>query len=259
MYGDLEVAVAVVENVSDELKDHLRARLGDYCFGSELAREDAAYYSFSETIRQLLERFDSKAKTLKIGMAGELLTHLVLAAVDFGLTSGGVFFNKEEKHIKKGFDLMFLEDASPAIWYGEVKSGEAPNASADAKAHDLLLDAARDLAEKLNAGASRSRWDSALIDAGLALASNEATSMKRLLRRDAKVLDDGEQFPINAVLGGVVFHDHSHCELTESKIRATSASIVASGKFARLRIIAAQQSAYEDLVSFLRAEVEADA
>jgi hypothetical protein len=259
MVSDRDLAVAVVDEVSDELKDHLRARLGAYCFGSELAREDADYYSFQETIRQLLERFDAKAPTLQIGMAGELLTHLVLEAVDFGLTSGGVFFNKEEKHIKKGFDLMFLQDGSTAIWYGEVKSGEAPYGTADSKAHQLLLDAARDLADKLNGGASRSRWDSAVIDAGLALASSEATSMKRLLRRDTTVLDAGERFPINAVLGGVVFHDFVHCELTESEIRATSASIAASGKFAKLRIVAAQQSTFVDLINFLRTEVDPNA
>lgn len=195
-------------------------------------------------------------------MAGELLVHLVFPGEHFDLTSGGIFFNKEEKNIKKGFDLMFLEGTSSGVWYGEVKSGETssdPDSdsehSTDGKVHSLLMEAARDLASKLRADAPRSRWDSAIIDASLALTSGEADTMKKLLRRDSQVVQAEGQLPANAMLAGVVFHNYEHCEVTEGQVRATATSIAESGKFARVRVVAAQQNVYDGLISFLRSEV----
>jgi len=259
--ADRDAVVAVVEQISDELKEHLRARLNEYCYGSTQSREDSDFYSFANTVRQLLERYDSKAKTTQLGMAGELLIHLVLPLSNFELTSGGIFFNKEEKHIKKGFDLTFLERHSPSVWYGEVKSGEISidTQTADSKAHELLLEAARDLALKLKADSPRSRWESAIIDAGLALASEDATSMKTLLRRDSSVLETEGQFPANAVLAGVVFHDYIHCEVSGAALSATAQSIARSGKFTKLRVLAAQQAVFDGIIAFLRDELCADA
>jgi len=250
------VAVAVVDFISDELRNTLRQQLSTYCHGAVQVAEDSSFYSFQNTMRQFVERYESKAKTIQLGMAGELLTHLLLEQSQFELTSAGIFFNKEEKHIKKGFDLTFYED-SGMVWYGEVKSGEKESGTSNEKAHALLVTAANDLFHKLEPGAPRSRWESALIDAGLTLQSEDATTMKRLLRADATAIQEGLPLPISAVIAAIVFHSPLHCSIDMGQVVATAASLSRAGKFKHLKALAAQQPVFDDLISFIRVELAA--
>lgn len=254
LIGDSVVSVLIVDFVSDGLKGLVQARLSDYCYGASRVMEDTTYYSFEKTVEQFLERFESKHRTTQIGMAGELLVHLLMPMAHPALTNVSIYFNKEERSIKKGFDLTFFEEASRAVWYSEVKSGEPTDQSADVKAASLLATAASDLASKTRAGAPRSRWESAQLDAGLALNSNEAQTVKALLRRDATVVDDGRDLLVNAVLAVAVFHDPEHCEIDKEAVIGAAQRIAGSNRFQALRVIAAQQSVFDDIIQFLKTE-----
>jgi hypothetical protein len=171
------------------------------------------------------------------------------------LTSAAVFFNKEERSIKKGFDLTFHEVGSDAVWYGEVKSGGVQTESADAKSKSLLNTAASDLASKLGPGARRSRWDAALIDAGLTLQSPLAGAVKSLLRTDADDLVDGLGGLRDGLLSSAVFHEIEHCCVSPEGIIEVATEIVDSARFRQLRFIAIQENAYAEVVDFLRSEI----
>lgn len=71
-------AVVLVDEISDELKSELRDQLATYCFGSIAAEEDADYYSFERTIAELLVRYEAKPLATRVGMAGELLVHVLV-------------------------------------------------------------------------------------------------------------------------------------------------------------------------------------
>lgn len=254
-----DVAVVIVDEVSEELKTQLRDRLADYCFGSARAAEDSDYYSFKRTIRELLERYDTKPLATRIGMAGELLVHVLVAHTHPAITSSAVFLNKEERSIKKGFDLTFHSEADSSVWYGEVKSGEVgPEGSADKKSISLMTTAALDIADKLGKGATRSRWDSALADAVFTLEGDQATTAKKLLRSDATAAEAGALAIKNVVIAAVVMHEIDHCELDHESVLAAAGNLNPSGRFTAVSALVAQQHDLEVLISHLR-EVLVDA
>ena len=252
LIGNSVVSALIVDRVSDEMKNMIHARLNEYCYGAIRVAEDTTYYSFANTVVEFLERFESKHRTTQIGMAGELLTHMLMPMAHPSLTNISIYFNKEERSIKKGFDLTFFEESAQTIWYSEVKSGEPTTESAEVKAVSLMGTAASDLVSKMAAHSPRSRWDSAQLDAGLAIFSDEAKTVKALLRRDATSVNEGNDLLVHAVLAVSVFHDLVHCEIDGSAVIAAAERIAASNRFKDLRVIAAQQTVFDELVQFLR-------
>lgn len=246
-------AVVILDAISDEIKTYLRDRLAAFCYGAVQSSEDDDFYSFENTIAQFLERYETKPATIKLGMAGEFVVHTFMPAAHSDLTSSAIFFNKEERHIKKGFDLTFLRVNSDSIWYGEVKSGQVVEPqTADEKARLLLKTAASDLNLKLGAGAQRSRWESALIDAQLTLQSEQAFSARELLRSDVAAISVGEALHKSVVLGAAVMHHMEHCEVSLDSALAVASEIREGGRFSQVRVIVVQQSQIEAIIDFLR-------
>lgn len=253
------VALVMVDEVSDEFKAQLRERLSDYCYGAVQATEDAGYYSFEKTITELLIRYDSKRASTRIGMAGELLVHTLVTHTHPTMSSAALFLNKEERSIKKGFDLTFHTNAGGAVWYGEVKSGMVgANQSANAKSAILLQKAASDIADKLGGGAERSRWDSAISDAAHTLEGPDADSVKSLLRSDCLSATGGGLTTKNVVVAAVVMHPIGSSAVGSDAVRASAATVKATGKFTEVAVLVAQQHELESVISYLR-EVAASA
>lgn len=238
----------------------MRQRLAAFCFGAVEVAEDADYYSFEATITELLKRFDSKPPATKVGMVGELVVHVLMPSSHPTLSSSAIYFNKEERSIKKGFDLTFHEGAEKTIWYGEVKSGHVKEEeSADDKSSSLLKTAAADVAGKLSSDAQRSRWDAAIYDAGLTLESSQAKTVKALLRSDARQIATGTQIKKNVVLAAAVVHSVGHCRVSGGAVLGVAEEIVNSGRFDATRILVIQQEELETIVSYLRSELAAHA
>lgn len=252
-----ETAVLVLEHVSSELKDFLKERLAAFCHGSALVAEDADYYSFAGTITEFLRRYDTKPLATRIGMAGELAIHAMMPSSHPSLSSCAVFFNKEERSIKKGFDLTFHETGTETVWYAEVKSGETHNGeTVDDKSSSLLKTAAADIAGKLSQDAQRSRWDAAIIDAGLTLESRAATSVKALLRSDSnELVGTNATGKKSVVLAATVLHSPGHCQLSAEAAADVSKKIADSGSFKQTRVLVFQQEELNTIVGFLRAEL----
>lgn len=246
-------SVVVVREISDEFRRHVRQRLAEYCYGAIVVTEDSKFYSFERTVSEFLERFDPKSPTTKIGMAGELIVHLLMPLLHPDLTPAAIYFNKEERSIKKGFDLTFLSSTDTTIWYGEVKSGEADESlQADDKAVGLINDAASSIYSMLEDPGRLSRWDAAVIDTHLTLEGGYARSARELLRSDSDAVREGAIIDKRVVLGGAVIHELGHCIVTSDRAERVVDSVNQSARFTGSRIIIIQQGALESVIQYLR-------
>ncbi|WP_294315211.1 Hachiman antiphage defense system protein HamA [uncultured Chryseobacterium sp.] len=121
-----------IENFSDELKQLIRDQLQGIFHGFSEYESLEEFYSYQNTLKSFLERYNSKYDDAKKGIIGELLCHIILSNEldDFKCLS--ILKNKEERQVKKGFDIIYYNLENIKLWYTEVKSGhknESPNCS----------------------------------------------------------------------------------------------------------------------------------
>lgn len=253
-----ESVAVVVHELSDELRALVRDRLAEICYGSAEILEDPEYYSFENTVEEFFKRYDKKPLTTKLGMAGELIVHSLMPEHHADLLNTSIFFNKEERSIKKGFDLTFTTLSMDELWYGEVKSGALSTQrrdrgvqSASSKLGQLVATAAGDIHGKLTKQRNRSWWDSAMTDAAKVLQTDDAKSIKKLLRAHAGVEAAGDA-GFNVLLGAVVMHESVLDKITlEASIQAAE-KVTASQKFHRVKLLIVQQETAELLIEFIR-------
>lgn len=253
-----ESVAVVVHELSDELKVLIRDRLSGICYGSADILEDPEYYSFENTVEEFLKRYDTKSLTTKLGMAGELIIHSLMPEHHVDLLNTSIFFNKEERSIKKGFDLTFTNLSMDELWYGEVKSGEVSKArpdretqSASSKLGQLVATAAGDIHGKLTKQRNRSWWDSAMTDAAKVLQTDEAKSIKKLLRAHAGTEAVGD-IGFNVLLGAVVMHESVLDKITLDASIVATKKVTDSQKFQRVKLLVVQQETAELLIEFIR-------
>lgn len=245
--------LVIVRAISDDFRSHVRDRLAEYCYGATTVSEDTNFYSFEKTVAEFLERYNPKPRKTQLGMAGELIVHVLMPLLHAELTSAAVYFNKEERSIKKGFDLTFLGSNESAIWYGEVKSGEvALRSNADEKAAALIDTAAASLASMLDDVSLLSRWDAALIDTGLTLELGLAKTARELLRSDSETVRRGGTVNKRVLLAGAVMHELGHCIVTTAGVDNIVESIASNDQFSESKILVIQQDALEAVIDYLR-------
>lgn len=253
-----DASILVLEEVTQEIKDMLYARLAEYCYGRVKAAEDPDYYSLDTTLDEFFKLYDSKSEMTQLGIAGELVVHLLVPHGQEKLVSAAVYLNKEERAIKKGFDLTFYDKHDGGLWYGEVKAGRVSgNQTADSKVRHLVGVAERSLHDMFTSDVSKKRWDAALLDADATLQSAQASSVKELLRTDFKTVNGGGTAKVRALLCGVVMRDLTLDEIDPETGKALIENVKGRGRFADLRLLLIQQSDLEDLVAVLRASIGA--
>lgn len=248
-----DASILVLESVTDEIKQTLRSRLMDYCYGRVQAGEDPDYYSFDLTVDEFFKLYDSKADEAQLGLAGELIVHLLPPYGHDRLVSACVYLNKEERNVKKGFDLTFRDHHDGGLWYGEVKSGRVNNSqTADSKVRELINTAENGLHKMFTSDVRKKRWDAAIFDADAALQTSDASSVKKLLRTDFMTINKGSTAKVKALLCAVVMHPFNLSEINADTGEQLIESVTGRGRFDELRLLLIQQSDLEDLVSVLR-------
>lgn len=216
--------------------------------------EDPEFYSFKQTVREFLARYRTKPDTTKVGMIGELLTHVLASQLFPELQNVSLYFNKEERSIKKGFDLTFYESAHSRIWYAEVKSGARGQISATAKSKQLVALASSDISEKLGRADRRSLWDAAINDAQITLVGDDMASVKALLRKDITRLITGTVIDQHVLLASSLFHPLDEDLVEGSPIGTVRGELESNGTFKRAKVIAIQKSTFTKLVDFFEEE-----
>lgn len=146
-YGDYKIIE--IRNLSDELKEKIESELTVICHGEYALSSDSIYYTFKETIAELVDYRLPTNKDKRVGAIGELILNVIIRALgNFEVISP--FFNLEERNVKKGFDIIAV-DSSKEIWIIESKAGELGiETDATTKVSERINRAKRDLVDRLN-------------------------------------------------------------------------------------------------------------
>lgn len=252
-----DYAVCYVHDLSDELKNIIRSQLSAICYGSAKAASVRKNYNYQNTLKEFIARYESKTMDTKIGMTGELLTHLLITQCFNQLNTVSPYFNLEEKSIKKGFDVVLYSEQDRKIWITEVKSGQLhQNKTASESNRDLLNTAKRDLKYRLNQP-EVDFWENAINGAKIAL--EHKTDLKDAVEEILGDISDNirdNQFQSNdknVILVGALFApllDSTRIEDVEKFFCALKKENV----FKEVIAFSIQKGTYEKIYDFLRRE-----
>ena len=107
--------VEIICNETDEaLKEKIKKLLIEICYG----KEKIEIITFEETIKELNKRISQKTDEQKAGMVGELLFHIKSYEYFENYSHISVYLNKEERSVKKGFDVLLFDGEK--VWYTEI-------------------------------------------------------------------------------------------------------------------------------------------
>ena len=206
-----ECTICLIENFSDEFKKIIRDNLTNIFHGAIEVESLPSYYTYKSTVTEFLKRYDTKDDNVKKGMIGELLAHIILSNYHTNLETLSVLKNKEERNIKKGFDIMYLHKDDNSLWYSEVKSGHCSISSKSAvadpkKSNAGLLKRAKDGIIEMFESKRDTLWDSALIDARLTMDLGGLKNAKELLANDSPRINGSNNVKRNVILVTVLYH-----------------------------------------------------
>ncbi|MEG1725611.1 MAG: Hachiman antiphage defense system protein HamA [Anaerovoracaceae bacterium] len=246
-------------DLSNEIKELLKKQLSFICYGQSASQSDLNVYNYTNTLKEFLTRYESKNNDKQKGMIGELLSHLVINKFFSEYHVVSPFFNKEERSVKKGFDVVLSSKKNHDIWITEVKSGELhKNKDSDATTADLLATANRDLVDRLN-GENLSLWLNAINDAKIVFERHSDLKdaiVEILDGYGSKGIDSAlTSAEMNVFLVSALFaplSDLISLKATERKTR----SIESSKSFKALFVLSMQKETYTKIYEFLKEESE---
>lgn len=245
-------SIFYIDFLSDEFKQIIREQLQGIWSGFSEADSLSEYYSYKHTLESFLERFTPKTIETKKGMIGELLAHMLLNNEDNNLTSLSILKNKEEKSIKKGFDIIYCHLEKDKLWYSEVKSGKSE--TENSTSYNLVLqDRAKTGISKMINEKRNSLWESALYDVSAMIKQDEGKlELKKLLSDDSPKLNSNQKK--NVILISVLYHDLSD-EIEETSVANFLNEINIENVFEDVIIISIQKNAFETVSDFLSSEI----
>ena len=145
-----EKVIEVIYNESEEkFVEKIKQLLTQICGGKE--NEELGIITFEETIKELNARIIHKTDSQKAGMIGELLFQIISYDLFKGYTHISLYFNQEERSVKKGFDLLLFQEDK--VLYCEVKSKENGDEGEITDLHlEKLKEGVKDLKDKFSSG-----------------------------------------------------------------------------------------------------------
>lgn len=256
----LGYAVCHFVDLSDEIEELLRGQLTFICYGQSASQSGLSVYNYKNTLKEFLTRYESKNEDKQKGMIGEMLSHLVINEFFPEYHVVSPFFNKEERSVKKGFDVVLSSKQSNEIWITEVKSGELhKNKDSDETTTDLLGTAKRDLVNRLNKKESLSLWLNAINDAKLVFERNNdlKDAIVEILdgygsKGSSSTLTSAE---MNVFLVSALFAPLSD-PITQEAIERKTCSIESVKSFKALFLLSMQKETYVRIYEFLKEESE---
>ena len=91
-----ESIILEIHSLSDELKDKIKEQLVEICHGEYALVSASKYFSFDETIKELVNYRLPKVKNKKIGAIGEILLNVMIREfTDMKIVSP--FFNMKKE------------------------------------------------------------------------------------------------------------------------------------------------------------------
>jgi len=243
----------VVDDFTDELRNAIRSRLCEICYGQQTLLLGSMLADYQRTVREFLNRYDTKTDLQKKGIIAELLTHVLARHYLDNLEPASILFNKEERSMRKGFDLIFLEPVHETVWYSEVKSGHpAASDTPSEKCLDLLRIARADMTDRLT-NTPADVWFSAIIDSNLTVSERIRPALRRLLEDDATA-KRAVDFSAAAMLVAVVYASPTS-EVDYDGISEYFENVYEDALFSDLIVLSVQKETVTRVVDFLRGEI----
>lgn len=245
-----DVYICYIEDFGDELKEKIREVLNSIWHGSKNYQENQDIYEYKNTLRDFLNRYNNQSPNTKKGIIGELLTHILIPKyiVDFEVIS--IMKNKEERSIKKGFDIVYSNNVLKNIWYCEVKSGGDEDTLDINDKNSERLDAAKKGIQDMFDSNRTTLWDSVLNDVNLTIFnSKEQINIKQLLKADHPN-SKNRNMDRNVILSSVLYKtlDKKICPL---KLDIYKSSIDKKSIFVGLILFSIQKPTYKKIEDFL--------
>lgn len=248
-------ALCRIEKFSDELKDKIRSELVSVSYGAAQSASLPEYYSYKNTLTNFLDRYKNKPDDTKKGMIGELLAHVLMPTIFTNLASLSVYFNKEDRSIKKGFDIVYLDTSINDLWYSEVKSGHCPEDHDSDQANATLLARAHMGLKDMFLEGRQSLWDSALADVQLTFGDIKGKSAKAMLSADSPLIKKSSKSnDKNAILVSVLYECPTNpCSI--SGVKEYLDLVRTANDFKGVVIFSIQKKTFERVAEFLEAEI----
>jgi Cap4 SAVED domain len=251
-------AICHINEFSDELKSLIRTQLSSVCYGVSKASMKRKAYNYKNTLKEFLTRYESKTPDTKVGMIGELLTHILIIQYFPEYNTVSPYFNLEERSIKKGFDVVLYSKDKNELWITEVKSGELhKNKNSNETNKVLLGNAKRDLKKRLNEN-EITFWENAINGAYSAL-DNHKDTKDAVVEILGEIEDEVSEDKVvstdkNVILVGSLFSCLSDL-IQEIPIEDFSNSVIGEKIFKDVIVLSIQKKTYVKIVEFLKEEV----
>ena len=243
-----DIYICYVEEFSEDLKDMIKSMLNSIWHGSVDATE-RPQFTYNNTIKRFLERYQTKTPDTKKGMIGELLTHLLIPKY-INLNAISIMKNKEENSIRKGFDVVYT-DENNSLWYCEVKSGGDTNKTEDINKKNLkLLDKAKKDIQEHSLGNRATLWDSVLIDVNSTIFNYETKlDIKKLLDKDHP--DTETRNLVRNVILSSVLYKKLDVKICPKNLKNHRDNLVSEKVFLGLILFSIQKETYIKIENFL--------
>ncbi|WP_335640963.1 hypothetical protein [Loktanella salsilacus] len=253
-WGNDRINLISIDDFTVELEALIRERFSEICWGPAALRSGSAAHNYKNTMRSMWRRISTKSEATKIGMIGELLTHLFLVGEDRKFQSVNMLFNLEEASIKKGFDLVVRASANDEIYLVEVKSSAIARINAESKAIAMLNKGDADIFGKLNNPADN-LWSNALHHCSSAL---RKTDLRDKIEEILSHFQD-EAFTApsaaahNVILAGVGFNaGKAFCEAV--KLQTKIDGKANWNQYKSLEFFIAQKETFQATIDFIEKE-----
>jgi hypothetical protein len=254
-----DILVFHIEKLSIELKNLIRSNLAIMCRGEEKFYRNPKLYSYDRTLSHFMKRYNEKSRSTKKGMMGELLAHVIILEFLKKMQPASIFFNLEEKSIKKGFDIVLFDNKEKELWIAEVKSGHAKEKESNSKNRLHLQKARDDLAERLNEH-NETIWDNAINGATIYLKSGSRCKNKVLELLDVALFEAEEKkdksLDRNVILVSVLYKTLKDKVSIEGVLKFHS-QVEKKKIFKKVISFSIQKETYEKIEEFLKNEMAA--
>lgn len=246
-------SVCYIDRISDELKQIIRNQLASIWNGFAEVEELPSAYTYSNTLLSFLDRYNSKSAKTKKGMIGELLSHILIQHYFDEFESLSILKNKEERSIKKGFDIIYCNNDDMELWYSEVKSGNSKRYNST-DYNNILLDRAKVGINEMFESKRSSLWESALIDAKLTIEEGQRRiDIRQLLNEDLEHIEIDDKK--NVILISALYHDLSDA-IDENSLKEYQQQVEEEDIYYDCFIVSIQKATYQAVESFLIEESE---
>lgn len=252
-------AVFYIDNFSDDLKGIIRSQLTSICHGASKASKTRKKYNYKNTVRSFIERYEGKSDKTKVGMMGELLTHIFILQFLTEFNTVSPFFNMEEKSITKGFDIILFSNSTNEIWITEVKSGALHKGKDSNGTNKALLSTAKlDLKKRLNQNED-SLWDNAINKATLVL-ENKKDTKDAVLAILEEIGDEITEHQATSTDKNVILVTNLFAnlddEIQEQVLNDFYITTLGESLFNKLFVLSIQKNTYQKIYQFLKDEAK---